>query len=58
MNTTDQPSPDFEEILDSEITSVRCGRCGADTIMNSVYTKHVKGPLLSCGRCRSRDVAR
>lgn len=52
MNTS-QPDDAFQEILNSGIASVRCGNCGADTIMNSAYAQHVNGPLLSCRHCRN-----
>jgi ribosomal protein S27E len=57
MDTTDgQGEASFEEILHSEIVSIRCGGCGADTIMNSAYRQYVSGPLLSCRNCRHKRV--
>jgi hypothetical protein len=58
MDTPGQVNNDFDEISNSEIVSIQCGGCGADTIMNSIYGKHVQGLLLSCRHCRQPGPAR
>lgn len=34
-----------------EVVPVRCGNCGADTVMNAMYAQHVT-ELQNCRHCR------
>lgn len=34
-----------------DVVPVRCGNCGAETVMNAMYAKHVT-KLNSCAKCR------
>jgi hypothetical protein len=55
MNDSGVTDDFFQAVMRADVVNVTC-QCGAQTVMNAAYAKHVPGlRIQSCRECRFQD---